>query len=139
MAKKQSAKEKPKILLVDDDDFFLKMYAHKFRIEGFRVLTAAGAEEGFKLLKKEKPSLAYVDIAMPKKDGFYFLKQAKGCGETADIPVILLTNLEGPEVRERGCHLGALYFVSKAEKLPSDLVRIANEVLVAQKVEPDDF
>lgn len=118
-----------KVLLVDDDAFFLKMYATKFRNSGFRVITGKNVDEGLVLMKKEKPDIVFLDIYMPGKNGFYLLNKAKKNKELKDIPVVILTNYDSAEMRQKTCKGGALYFVSKAYKLPRELVEFTEEVL----------
>jgi len=131
MLKRQN--KKWKILLVDDDQFFLKMYATKFRNSGFIVTTAKSADEGLDLMKKEKPDIVFLDIYMPNKNGFYLLNKAKKEKAIKDIPIVILTNYDSAEMRQKTCKGGALYFISKAYKLPSELVEFTGEVLNNKK------
>lgn len=125
--------QKPLILLIDDDTFFLNMYRLKLEIEGFKVITATGAEDGLKLFKTKKPNLVFLDIYMPQKDGFYFLKKIKAGEEKTAVPIVLLTNLDGQEIREKACKYGILYYICKADKLPRDLANLAWEILGQKK------
>jgi len=121
--------KKYKVLLVDDDEFFLKMYGTKFKRAGFTVVLAKNADEGFDKMKKERPDIVFLDIYMPGKNGFYLLNKAKKVKELKDIPVVVLTNYDSAEMREKTCRGGALYFISKAYKLPRELVEFTEEVL----------
>ena len=127
MAKKEN--KKYKVLLVDDDDFFLKMYGTKFRRGGFQVILAKNVDEGFLKMKKEKPDIVFLDIYMPGKNGFYLLNKVKKDKELKKIPVVILTNYDSSEMRQKTCKGGALYFISKAYKLPRELVEFTEEVL----------
>lgn len=111
-----------KILLVEDDSFLLSMYSTKFELENFNVVIAEDGEKGFDLALKEKPSIILLDIKLPKLDGFEVLKKLKGKKETANIPVILLTNLSQKEDKDKGMELGADDYLVKAHFMPSEVV-----------------
>ncbi len=118
-----------KVLLVDDDDFFLKMYATKFKNSGFKVLAADNVDAGIEIMRKERPDIVFLDIYMPKKNGFYLLNKAKKEEGIKDIPVVVLSNYDSADIREKTCKYGALYYVSKAYKLPRELVEFTREIL----------
>lgn len=111
-----------KILLVEDDSFLLSMYSTKFDLENFNVIIAEDGEKGWRLAQKEDPDMILLDIKLPKMDGFEVLKKLKGNKETADIPVILLTNLSQKEDRDKGLEMGADDYLVKAHFMPSEVV-----------------
>jgi DNA-binding response OmpR family regulator len=117
MAQKQTGK----ILIVEDDNFLLSMYSTKFKQEGFEILAAENGEKGLKLAQ-EKPDVILLDIILPKMDGFEVLKNLKSQKETADIPVILLTNLSQQDDTKKGMSLGAAGYFIKAHFMPSEVV-----------------
>lgn len=121
--------KKYKICIVDDEQLILDMYKLQLEKAGFKVVTATDGNKGFTTIKKEKPDLILVDIIMPSKDGFYLIKKLKAQKELAKTPVIVLTNLDSPETREKACELGVLFFLVKPHFMPSQIVNIINEVL----------
>ena len=82
-----------KILLVEDDSLFVKMYQKKFAHEGLELEAAYDGEEGIEKIKSEKPDLIILDLMLPKMSGSEVLKQVKDDPEANAIPVIILTNL----------------------------------------------
>ncbi len=118
MAKRQTGK----ILIVEDDSFLLSMYSTKFSQEGFKILTAEDGEKGLKLAQQAKPDIVLLDIILPKMDGFEVLKNLKIQKETADIPIILLTNLSQQNDTKKGMSLGAADYFIKAHFMPSEVV-----------------
>jgi len=84
-----------KILFVEDEPNLQKAIGEVLKQEGFEILAALDGEQGLNLAKKEKPDLILLDLILPKKDGFEVLKELKESEEMKDIPVIVLTNLEG--------------------------------------------
>lgn len=111
-----------KILLVEDDSFLLSMYSTKFELENFEVVIAEDGEKGWKLAQKEAPDIILLDIKLPKMDGFEVLKKIKNTDDTANIPVILLTNLSQKEDKDKGLEMGADDYLVKAHYMPSEVV-----------------
>ncbi|HEX7456549.1 MAG TPA: response regulator, partial [Candidatus Nanoarchaeia archaeon] len=82
-----------KILLIEDDALFVKMYQKKFAHEGLNLVAAYDGEEGVKKTKSEKPDVVILDLMLPRMAGSEVLKKIKEDPETNAIPVIILTNL----------------------------------------------
>jgi DNA-binding response OmpR family regulator len=118
-----------KILLVEDDPFLLSMYATKFELEQFEVVTATDGEQGFKTAQESRPDIILLDILLPKMDGFEVLARLKSNNVTNLIPVILLTNLNQRDEIERGMTLGADDYLIKAHFMPSEVVAKIKEVI----------
>ena len=122
-------KDKIKILLVEDDSFLLGMYATKFEMEGFKVIVAEDGEKAIRLALKEAPDIILLDIILPKINGFEVLRQLKDSPITANIPVILLTNLSQKDEIEQGLKMGAEDYLIKAHFMPSEVVDKIKKVL----------
>jgi len=127
------AKEKIKILLVEDDTFLLDMYSTKFELEGFAVLTAEDGKKGLEVAKKENPDIILLDILMPKMDGFAVLDELKKNPDTEKIPVILLTNLGQKDDVKKGFEKGAVGYLIKAHFMPSEVVDKIKKILKENK------
>lgn len=132
-------KNKAKILIVDDEVLILEMYAAKMRKIGDKVFTAESAIKGLEIAEKEKPDIIFVDIIMPVKDGFWLLEQIKRHQDKsiAQIPVIMLTNLDDPTSRLKCCKLGCLYYLVKPQHTPSQIAQIIKDVLAVKKHLPE--
>ena len=71
----ETATEKHKILIVDDDAFLLDMYALKFSQSNFEVTTASNPEKALEILRGGLvPKIMLLDVLMPIMDGFQLLK-----------------------------------------------------------------
>ncbi len=123
------AERQIKILLVEDDSFLLSMYSTKFELENFEVLIAEDGEKGWNFAQSEDPDIILLDIKLPKMDGFEVLKRLKEDKGTADIPVILLTNLSQREDRNKGLEMGADDYLVKAHFMPSEVVSKIKELI----------
>jgi len=118
-----------KILIVEDDNFLLNMYADKFRAENFEVFISEDGAKGVKLAKEQIPGIILLDIMLPKMNGFEVLEKLKADAKTKNIPVILLTNLSQKEEVKKGLDLGARDFLIKAHFMPNEVVDKVKEVV----------
>lgn len=123
------AKEKIKILIIEDDSFLLMMYATKFELENFTVLVAEDGEKGLKLAQKELPAIILLDVLLPKMNGFDVLKALKANPETQPIKVVLLTNLSQRGEVDQGLTAGAEGYLIKAHYMPSEVVEKVKKIL----------
>nr|KKS47509.1 MAG: Two-component response regulator [Candidatus Giovannonibacteria bacterium GW2011_GWF2_42_19] len=115
-----------KILIVDDDEFLLEMYALKFKDSGFDVDSAKGGEETLaKLREGARPDIMLLDVVMPVMDGFEVLRIAKKENLIPKTIVVILTNLGQKEDVDKGMALGADDYIVKAHFTPSEVVRRA--------------
>lgn len=115
--------------MIEDDRFLSEMYATKLSANGFEVETAFDGEEGLSKAKENKPKLVFLDIVLPKKDGFEVLKELKDGGFLEETKVIALTNLGQKEEVERGMNLGASDYIIKAHFTPTEVVAKAKKLL----------
>ena len=113
--------EDVKVLLIEDDEASAEMYRLRLAADGYTVVIAHDGEEGLRLAEQERPDLVYLDLRLPKLDGFQVLERLRSSPTTAVIPVVILTNYGEPELRERGLKLGALEFLVKADTTPAYL------------------
>ena len=125
--------KKIKILLIEDDTFLLNMYATKFELEGYEIISADDGEKALKAVGKEKPDIILLDILLPKMDGFEVLQELKKNEETKAVPVILLTNLSQRDDVEKGLALGAVDYLIKAHFMPTEVVEKIKKILSEKK------
>jgi two-component system alkaline phosphatase synthesis response regulator PhoP len=85
-------KQRPKILLVDDDVDLVKVMSGALESKAYEVVVAYNGLEGLEKARKEKPDLVVLDILMPVADGFTFADQFRKDPSLAKIPVLALTS-----------------------------------------------
>ena len=117
------------VLLIEDDRATMEMYRTKLELDGYRVHVAMDGEEGLEQASELQPDIIFLDVRLPKKDGFEVLQELRQNGTTADIPVIILSNFGERELVERGLKLGAMEFLVKAQTSPLSLSEGINEWL----------
>lgn len=79
------ATTKPKILLVDDVDFFLDVEMDFLARTPVEILTAGNGADALRLIRQERPQLVYLDVTLPDIDG------AECCRRIKDDPYLRLT------------------------------------------------
>jgi len=102
------------ILFIEDEATLQKTFDEILGREGYKMVSALDGEIGLNLAKMKKPDLILLDLILPKLNGFEVLKKLKEDSETNDIPVIVLTNLEGMEDIDKVLELGATTYLVKA-------------------------
>lgn len=103
-----------KILFIEDEAALQKTFGDILNQEGYKMVSAIDGEEGLRLVKSEKIDLILLDLILPKVHGFDVLKRLKEDNVTKDIPIIVLTNLEGTGDVEKAMELGATTYLVKA-------------------------
>lgn len=101
------------MLVCDDEPFILKALTFIVRKEGHAVLEARNGEEALEKIRAERPSLVFLDVMMPKKNGYEVLAEVRGDAAIRGTYVILLTAKGQDSDRERGLSLGANEFMTK--------------------------
>ncbi|MFH0873489.1 MAG: response regulator [Candidatus Komeilibacteria bacterium] len=119
-----------RILIVEDDDFLVQMYATKLELENFQVYLAMDGAKGLKIATKEKPDLILLDLLLPIMSGFDVLEELKKNPETKNIPVLVLTNYGQKEHIDRCLSLGAEDYLIKAHFVPSEVVDRIKRILL---------
>jgi signal transduction histidine kinase/DNA-binding response OmpR family regulator len=103
-------KDAQTVLCIDDSWEVVELLRGYLSDEGYNVISALSGEEGVKKAREFKPFAITLDIRMPDKDGWTVLNELKGNEATKDIPVIIVSVLEG---RDRGFKLGASDYLPK--------------------------
>jgi diguanylate cyclase (GGDEF)-like protein len=124
----QDVRERPLILVVDDDED-LRTLAKLQLGDGFDVIQAANGPGCVSLANTQRPDVILLDMMMPGMDGAQVLQELSSRSETRDIPVIFLSALTGTEARVSGLEKGAVDYIAK----PVDSSELVARVGVAAR------
>ena len=100
-------------MIVDDDRRNVKLLASRLPNKEFESIFAYEGISAIKAAQKETPDLILLDVLMPKMDGYEVTRRLKKNPVTKDIPIILVTSLNGPEEKTKGLKAGADEFLNK--------------------------
>jgi two-component system KDP operon response regulator KdpE len=100
-----------KVLVIDDDQIFLRLVDNVLSNCGFQVYMADCGQESLRVLFDEKPDIVLLDVAMPRMDGWQVCQRIR---EISDVPIIMLTGKKkGEEDVVRGLDYGADEYIFK--------------------------
>ena len=122
----------PRVLIVDDDPWILRMVSTLLEKRGYAIATASDGEEGLMRADQLRPDLIITDVMMPKLDGWSLVRALRSRAELALVPVIFLTALGGEEDRIKGFRLGADDYLPKPFRFEELDLRVANALKKAQ-------
>jgi DNA-binding response OmpR family regulator len=117
----EHSSEEIRVLFVEDDPTVAHMYRLKLELDGYRVVMAKDGEEGLRLAVEVNPDIIFLDIRLPKVDGFAVLEGLRANQETRNVPVVILSNYGEQELVDRGLKLGALEYLIKSQTTPAHL------------------
>ncbi|MDR2832559.1 MAG: response regulator transcription factor [Streptococcaceae bacterium] len=83
-----------KLLIIEDDQHINNMLSDLLTIEGFQVTSAFSGTEGLLWHKQQTFDLILLDLMLPGKTGNEVLSEIR---QTSNIPIIVLTALDGKE------------------------------------------
>lgn len=117
-----------KILVVDDEPFICRSLTFVLRKGNYEVLEARDGEEALDAIRTHKPDLVFLDVMMPKVNGFEVTQQIRSDAAFDDVKIILLT-AKGQECdREVGREAGANDYLTKPFS-PTKILDRARQIL----------
>jgi CheY-like chemotaxis protein len=121
-----------KVLLVEDDKFYVDLVARKLSNSNCTFSYDSSGDNALVSLQKNIPDVILLDIMLPGTiDGFGVLEKIKKDDKLKNIPVIILSNLSGPQDIERGMKLGAFRYLVKSSIVPSDIIKHIESVFIS--------
>lgn len=119
----QDLGEDPSLLLVDDDDPFLKRLAKAMEKRGFEVETAGSVAAGRAIATARSPAYAVVDLRLEDGNGLDVVEVLRE--KRPDCRVVVLTGYGAIATAVAAVKIGATDYLSK----PADAIDITNALL----------
>jgi two-component system alkaline phosphatase synthesis response regulator PhoP len=121
----------PKILIVDDEAhvrLLIEQALEDLEDEGVELLLATNGEEALEIIQAERPQLVFLDVMMPRLNGFDVCHTVKHELGLHDVYVVMLT-AKGQEFdRQKGHEVGADTYITKPFD-PDELLEMAEQAL----------
>lgn len=118
------------IFFVEDEKPLVESFGEFLRKKGYIVEVAYNGREALEKLPLAKPNLILLDLVLPEMSGIDFLKEVqKEESEFANIPVLVLTNLQGDEENFQKLGLKIIGYFVKANTSLDELEKRIKEIL----------
>ncbi len=108
-----------KVLIADDEPEVVHIMTLRLESRGYQVIPAYDGMEALERARKDKPDVIFLDIMMPRMDGWEVLYHLKEDPATRDIPVVVVTARTGDADKLRGYSGGAIDYITKPFDLKS--------------------
>ncbi|GAC1391863.1 MAG: hypothetical protein NVSMB46_05930 [Candidatus Saccharimonadales bacterium] len=110
-----------KVLIIEDTEIINNAYRMILERAGYEVRSAYDGKEGLAIAQTYTPDIILLDLLMPHLDGIGFLKAYHS---TADVKIIVLSNLGDNKQVEVALSLGADKYMLKSDILPNQLIEV---------------
>src|SRR5262245_10964433 len=109
----RSRRERPLVLIVEDQSDLRRLYAQQLTMSGFDVIEAANGSEAVAWTSAHHPDVVLMELSLPVLDGWEATRLLKGDEKTAHIPVVALTAHDGAGDLQQATEAGCDWFVPK--------------------------
>ncbi len=117
----------PKVLIVDDEPLIrllIEQSLEEFQERGVEILLAENGVEAVEIIVKERPELVFLDVMMPKMNGFEVCNIVKHQLKMKDVCIIMLTAKGQEQDRQKALDAGTDQYITK----PFSIREVANKV-----------
>jgi len=112
-AEASSTSRKLRVLVVDDSATIRRSAETMLANEGCEVITAENGFEALSKITRHHPDMIFVDIMMPRLDGYQTCAIIKNNAEFRETPVVMLTSKDGLFDMARGRVVGSDQYLTK--------------------------
>jgi DNA-binding response OmpR family regulator len=117
------------VFLIEDDRFLREMLSQKLSDHKIKVEVAVDGSSAMEMIKTIRPNLVLSDLLLPDVDGFDVLAAIQKDPNFANVPVLVLSNLDKMEDIKRAKDLGAKDFMVKSNFTSNEIVAKVKEFL----------
>lgn len=121
--------EKKKILIIDGDGYFLRMYEQLLEAIDFEVITASDGDRGLFLVEEKLPDVVVSEIKLERQSGLELLEKIKAKTQLSEIPFIFLTHSAARHDIKKALTLGANEYLIKTHHSPTEVVDVIIQLL----------
>jgi two-component system chemotaxis response regulator CheY len=119
---------KRSVLVVDDDPFVRKLIATTLEdVAEFQLHEAADGVEALDVALRERPTLVFLDVDMPRLDGIEACRRMRADTASSSATIVMLTAAHGDSVEREAEDAGADLFLTKPFS-PLELLRLVDRL-----------
>ncbi|MFZ0040741.1 MAG: response regulator [Solirubrobacteraceae bacterium] len=116
------------VLVVDDDPFIRKLVATTLEdVSRFDLYEAADGIEALEVAERERPTIIFLDVDMPRLDGIDACRRMRANPATSQATIVILTAAHGDRIESQAEAAGADLFLTKPFS-PLDLLRLVDRL-----------
>jgi two-component system OmpR family response regulator len=91
-------KHKPRILIIEDDEYSREAVEHLLKAEGCETKSAAGGVSGYRAARRFSPDVIVLDLNLPDIDGQRVLRKLRANRVLGQVPIIVITGYSRDEI-----------------------------------------
>ncbi|MCX6790646.1 MAG: response regulator [Candidatus Gribaldobacteria bacterium] len=130
---------KGRILLIEDEENLINIYRDFFESNDYTLTVTKDIKEAMGLTELEKPDVVLLDVIIPKEEnniitlvseqGYNYLAMVKNNPKTKDIPIVVFTNLDTSQDRQKSQEMGAAAYIFKRDCTPKEVLDTIEKVI----------
>lgn len=120
------------ILIIEDESSIARMYKMKLELAGYKVEIAPDGESSLNIINSTRPDLVLLDVMMPRMNGDEVLQKIRSGSASANLPVMVLTNVGSDELQQRLESMGVVDYIQKADLTPKQVLARVDAFFRAQ-------
>jgi CheY-like chemotaxis protein len=123
------AEEKPKILVIEDDEYSRDALAHLLTAEGYEAESATDGESGIAQAQELRPDVIVLDLNLPGIDGRQVIRTLRKDQTLREVPILVVTGDED-RAAQSAVEMGAAGYLTKPVEF-DDLIRAISDLRAA--------
>lgn len=130
----ESKRRAPRVLIIEDNPSEAKALHDLLVWNGFEVVVAATARQGWSRLRSWRPDVVVLDLGLPDADGLTVCRAIKSDAQLRDIPVLILTGRSAIGELVEGLRIGAEDYMTKPYDPREVLARLQTQLRLGQRI-----
>ncbi len=123
---------KNRIMIIDNDPLNIKLLKARFPHDKYEIISASTTEETLEKAVNEFPDIILLDFTIADMDSYDITRKLKNNPATRDIPIIMITTLDGKCDEEKALMTGVDEFIDKPVNTTELMARINSVIRLKQ-------
>lgn len=120
----------PRVLVIDDDQWLVDVYASTLSAAGYTVERAGNVFDAIEAIDRYKPNVIILDLFMPGPNGIVLLHELRSHSDLLIIPIILISNSANDLKAKDLAPYGVIQLIDKTIMQPGDVVAAVKKALL---------